>query len=350
MDDRYGNPGRDRMIHQRDGHRSSSSFPDAANSSPSTPAMERARFPGISHRAYEHPSALTALTALKRVKGFDLMLKWLHSMVGEPVVRMQHLTSAVRVGPRQFRRLHVIKEEAGDILDIGETPELYVRKMGEVNAFTVGMDRPFIVISTDLLDLLDENELRFVIGHELGHAISGHSLYLTMARIIASAGLGSFPVAGLALDAAEAALMDWSRKSELSCDRAGLLVTQDFAASIRTLMKLAAGSHFDEMNVAEFMEQAAEYELDAGGVRNRIYKYLLPSGTHPILVLRAAELDRWVRRGEYARVVEQRQYPLRSKDSSATVRDTLRQQLEAGKETRRQKATDRILRRSAPSD
>ncbi len=189
-----------------------------------------------------------------------------------------------------------------------------------------------------------------MIGHELGHAVSGHSLYLTMGRIIASAGLSSFPIAGLALDAVEAALMDWSRKSELSCDRAGLLVAQDFAASIRTLMKLAAGSHFDQMNVAEFMEQAAEYELDAGGIRNRIYKYLLPSGTHPILVLRAAELDRWVRRGEYARVVEHGQYPLRSEDSSATVRGTLREQFEATKDTRRQKTTDRILRKAGQSD
>ncbi|WP_322761446.1 M48 family metallopeptidase [Frankia sp. Cr2] len=287
---------------------------------------------------------------MRRVRGFDLLLKKIHAMVGEPVVRMQHLTSAVRVGPRQFSRLHAIKEEAAAILDMADEPELYVRKMGEVNAFTVGMDRPFIVISTDLLDLLDENELRFVIGHELGHAVSGHSLYLTMGRIIASAGLSSFPIAGLALDAAEAALMDWSRKSELSCDRAGLLVAQDFGASIRTLMKLAAGSHFDQMNVAEFMEQAAEFELDAGGIRNRIYKYLLPSGTHPILVLRAAELDRWVRRGEYARVVEQGQYPLRSDDSSATVRGTLREQFEAAKDTRRQKTTDRILRKSGQSD
>jgi Zn-dependent protease with chaperone function len=304
----------------------------------------RVRLPGISHRAYEHPSALTALTALRRVRGFDLLLKKVNAAVAEPVVRMQHLTSAVRVGPRQFARLHVIKEEVAAVLDIADPPELYVRSMGEVNAFTVGMDRPFVVISTDLLDLMDDDELRFVLGHELGHVFSGHALYLTLGRIIASASLTAFPIAGLALEAVEAALMDWSRKSELSCDRAGLLASQDLAASIRTLMKLAAGSHFDEMNAEEFLEQAAEYELDATGVRNRVYKYLLPSGTHPILVLRAAELDRWVRRGEYARVVEHRRYPLRSGDAGVTVRDTLRDQVAAAKESRRQKAADRLLR------
>lgn len=308
------------------------------------PGADRARFPGISHRTYEHPAALTALTALRRVRGFDLLVKKMHAAVGEPVVRMQHLTSAIRVGPRQFRSLHLMKQDAAAVLDMPEVPELYVRNHGEANAFCIGMDRPFIVISTDLLDLMDEDELRFVVGHELGHALSGHSLYLTVARIISSVGLRSFPVAGLALEASEAGLREWARKSELSCDRAGLLVSQDFSAAVRALMKLAGGSRFHEMNVEDFLEQGAEYELDAVGVRSRFYKYLLPSGTHPFLVLRAAELERWVRRGEYAAVVEQGRYPRRDQDTEATVRGALKEQFSTIKENRRQRIADRAFR------
>ncbi|WNI19675.1 M48 family metallopeptidase [Actinacidiphila sp. ITFR-21] len=117
------------------------------------------------------------------------------------------------------------------ILDLPAEPELYVQSMGTVNAMTVGMDRPFLVLTTELLDVFDEDELRFVIGHELGHALSGHALSghavdQTMARLLASVGLSAFPVAGLALGAVEAALQDWLRKSELSSDRAGQLVTR----------------------------------------------------------------------------------------------------------------------------
>ncbi|MFJ3310953.1 M48 family metallopeptidase [Streptomyces sp. NPDC086549] len=312
------------------------------------PGTSRVAFPGISYRTYEHPAALTALTVMKKVRGFDLLLKKVHGAVGEPVVRMQHLTSAVRVGPRQFRRLHEIKEEAASILDLTDPPELYVRNMGTINAFAIGMDRPFIVVSAELVDIMSDEEIRFVIGHELGHVMSGHVLYQTVARVIASIGLASFPIAGLALEAVDVALKDWSRKSELSCDRAGLLVAQDLDVAVRALMKLAAGGRTDEMEPAEFLQQAAEFELDATGVRNRIYKYLLPSGSHPILVLRASELDRWVRHGDYALIVEQGAYELRSEDAQATARGSLRDQLLAIKAKRQQIATDRSLRQAGP--
>ncbi|GAB7106614.1 M48 family metallopeptidase [Streptomyces phaeofaciens JCM 4814] len=308
----------------------------------------RVSFPGVSFRTYEHPAALTALIAMKRARGFDLLLKKVHGAVGEPVVRMQHLTSAVRVGPRQFPRLHGLKEEAAGVLDLPETPELYVRSMGEVNAFAVGMDRPFLVLSSELVDVMNEDEIRFVLGHELGHVLSGHVLYQTVARIIASIGLASFPVAGLALEAVDAALKDWTRKSELSCDRAGLLVAQDLDVAVRALMKLVVGARAEEMNPAEFLQQAAEFELDATGWRNRVYKHLMPSGSHPILVLRASELDRWVRHGDYERILRSGEYEMRSEDGQATFRGGLRDHIREMKDKRDQKAADRALRGYAP--
>jgi hypothetical protein len=52
----------------------------------------------------------------------------------------------------------------------------------------------------------------------------------------------------------------------------------------RALMKLTAGTHVDEMDPHEFLEQAAEFELDTSGVRSKLIKYLsASSGTHPIL-------------------------------------------------------------------
>lgn len=305
----------------------------------------RARFPGISHRAYEHPSALTALTALRRIKGFDLLLRKVSGAVTEPVMRMQYLTSAVRVSPRQFGWLHAIKEEAAAILDLPDPPELYVRQMGQVNASAIGMGRPFVVVSVETLDIMAENELRFAIGHELGHILSGHVLYQTMARVIATVGVEAFPVAGLAVAAVDAALRDWFRKSELSCDRAGLLVAQDFQAAIGALTKLAAGSRAHDVNIEEFLEQGAEFELDATGLGHRIHKFLLPSDSHPILVVRAAELDRWVRRGEYARILDQRDYQSRQDDASTRLRDNLRNQISAAADNRRQKTADRHVRK-----
>jgi Zn-dependent protease with chaperone function len=309
---------------------------------------DRVRFPGISYRAYEHPLALTALTAMRKIRGFDVALKGMNAVVSEPVIRMQHVSSAIRVGPGQLRHLHEIKEEAAEILDLDDPPELYVRgAIPGINAFTIGMKRPFIVMTPGIIELLDETELRFVLGHELGHVLSGHSLYQTMGHVLASAGgLSSIPGVGVAAEGIEAGIREWHRKSELSCDRAGLLVAQDPTAAISALMKLAAGSRIPNLNVDDFLQQAAEFELDTTGARNRIYKFMLPSESHPILVLRAAELDRWVRTGGYACIVEQREYETRSDDRDTTVRETVRGHFNAAMETRRQKVSERLARQS----
>jgi hypothetical protein len=150
----------------------------------------------------------------------------------------------------------------------------------------------------------------------------------------------------MAADGIEIGIREWSRKSELSCDRAGLLVAQDPTAGISTLMKLAAGSRMPDLNVGDFLQQAAEFELDNIGVRNRIIKFMLPHESHPILVLRAAELDRWVRTGDYARIVEQGEYENRSDDRDTTVRETVRGHITTAMENRRQKVSDRLSRQS----
>ena len=107
----------------------------------------------------------------------------------------------------------------------------------------IGKDRPFIVLTTGLVNLHDEEELRFVVGHELGHILSGHAVYRTMLLILIqlAARIAWMPIGYLGLRGIIWGLEEWFRKSELSCDRAGLLAGQDVDAARRALMKLAGG-------------------------------------------------------------------------------------------------------------
>src|SRR5690606_26744125 len=112
-----------------------------------------------------------------------------------------------------------------------------------VNAGAYGMDRPFIVLNSGALRLLDDDELTYLLGHELGHIMSGHVLYRTMTVILLQLAQMGFPVVGLAARAVLIALLEWSRKSELSADRAGLLSLQNPEAALKAFMKLAGGGH-----------------------------------------------------------------------------------------------------------
>ena len=76
--------------------------------------------------------------------------------------------------------------------------------------------------------VLDKEEQRFILAHEVGHIMSGHTTYRTLAIILIYFGINNLPfLAGLALMPFELALLEWYRKSELSSDRAGLLGIQN---------------------------------------------------------------------------------------------------------------------------
>ena len=124
------------------------------------PAKTRVTLTDISSRAWEHPADKGALVALRRLKGFDKLLKTMSGLINERAVRLLYLGSAVKVDERQFAALHRSLAEVGAVLDAPELPELYVQASPMFNAMTIGLDRPIIVVDSGLIDLLDEDELR----------------------------------------------------------------------------------------------------------------------------------------------------------------------------------------------
>jgi Zn-dependent protease with chaperone function len=300
------------------------------------PARSRTLLPGISSRAWEHPADQGALVALRKLKGFDSLVKALSGLFNERAVRLVFLGSAVRVDERNFSRLHRLLGDVGRTLDAPELPELYVAANPVLGATTIGMNRPIVVLNSGLLDLCDDDELRFVIAHELGHAMSGHAVYQTMLQrmIMLSGVLSSIPGGALGARAIMAALHEWSRKSELSADRAGLLATQDPATAFRVHMKLASGGHVDDLDATSFFAQGQEY--DEADARDSVLKLLLVENrSHPFAVVRATELRRWVDSGEYTRILAG-DYPRRADDDSAGVTDAARAAARSYSETFKQ--------------
>ena len=275
---------------------------------------------GISSRAWEHPADRGALVALRKLQGFDTILRKFSAFMNERAIRMQLLGSAVRVSDRQFPRINMLHAEAASVLDVHELPELYVTASPVFNAMTIGIDKPKIVVNSALVDLLDDDELRFVLGHELGHALSGHALYRTLLQYILTFGLtlSAVPFGGIGLVALRSALTEWSRKSELSSDRAGLLATQDVQAAIRVNMKLASGGHLEDLDQTEFLAQAKDYQ-DTEDLRDSVAKLILVDPlTNPMNVVRASEIRRWVDSGAYAEILGGA-YPRREDDKDAKI-------------------------------
>ena len=285
----------------------------------------RVRLPGISSRAYEHPADRSALVAMRKLTGFDVLLRRLAGLFNDRSLRLLFLASSVRASTDQFPHLHRLLLDGASILDLPEVPELYISQDPIPNAMALGSDKPFIVITTGMVDLLDEEELRFAVAHELGHVLSGHAVYRTMLFHLTrlATRVAWFAIGYIGLRVIIAGLEEWYRKSELSCDRAGVLAGQDPAAARRALMKIAGGSRMSELSHDAFHQQAREYDA-VPDVREGLLKLLqLQGNTHPFAVVRFAELDRWVADGEYVRILSG-EYPRREDDAQASMSEEIR--------------------------
>jgi Zn-dependent protease with chaperone function len=286
------------------------------------PDRSRVRLPGISSRAYEHPADRSALVALRKLTGFDTILKNIAGLFNDRAMRLNFLASSVRASEQQFPDVYQMMMDGCYILDLPTVPELFITQTPLVNAMALGMDKPFIVLNSGLVELMDPEELRFVIGHELGHVLSGHAVYNTMLYnlILLAQRLALMPFMWIGLRAVIWGLEEWHRKAEMSSDRAGLLATQDVDAARRSLMKLAGGRRLAELSSDEFHRQAREYDA-VPDVRESLLKLLQLQGTtHPFAVVRFAELDRWADEGDYRDILAGN-YPRRSDDPSASVGD-----------------------------
>ncbi len=272
--------------------------------------MERKTLTGLRPQTYEHPSDTKALDALQRTSGLETLVRKCNEWGFERLLRVQLTGSHIRVNADNFADVHDKLRAACETLDMPKVPDLYIAAGGEINAFTAGVERTLIVLNSAAVDLLSDDELFFVIAHEVGHIKSGHVLYYQIAEFLpvigeivgaATFGIGEILGAGLQM-----ALLNWKRMSEFTADRAGLLAVQDVNVAITAMMKLAGLPHkfYASMNPEDFIAQAKEFTALDQEKLNWFAKVLSSMGqSHPWTVMRASEFLSWVDTGGYERVL-----------------------------------------------
>ncbi|MCX5789942.1 MAG: M48 family metallopeptidase, partial [Elusimicrobia bacterium] len=246
--------------------------------------------PGISSTDYEYSGDRTALAALKSLPGASWVFKkWLEFWL--EFDRVRYMGSAVRVSEKQFPEVYALQNRAAELLSMTRPP-LFIVEAPYINAYTLGTDDggSFILVTRALLDVATDRELLFIIGHEMGHVKSQHVLYGTMAIFLANAGLfAGAAIPGIQLLAlpVRMALNAWFRRSEITCDRAGLVCCQDLAVARRALLLTGCGSRelADRIDLEEFAKQGVEASNSYG-------KWGEMWASHPYLPkrIRAAEL------------------------------------------------------------
>ncbi|MGA7711063.1 MAG: M48 family metallopeptidase [Rhizomicrobium sp.] len=160
---------------------------------------------------------------------YGLLFALFH-LISIAIYRATAFGNMILLGPRQFPELHSIVEAAARDLGMSETPKAFLyNSNGLFNAFARRMfGGQYLFLTSALVDAENDEQVRFVIGHELGHHAAGHlDPWMNLIRLPGNL----VPFRGLA----------YSRAREYTCDRIGAHISKDLAASLSSLQMLGCG-------------------------------------------------------------------------------------------------------------
>jgi len=261
--------------------------------------VERQRSGGFGREEgarYAYSADLAMLRGFQRVRPVEMAAATVVRMNKE-FLRGTLLGQTVKVTERQFPSLYKLVASCARTLQV-PVPQVYVANSPVMNAFTFGTeDDSFIVLHSALVDSFTEKELLFVIGHETGHIQNKHVVYntaLILLQRMAEAFLGPLVLPAVV------ALNAWYRRAEITCDRAGLLCSQDLESASRSFIKLAVGSKrlSDEVDMKEFLAQHEEGQSSIG-------RYMEAFQSHPYLPKRIKALQAFAESELYRSAVGQ---------------------------------------------
>jgi Zn-dependent protease with chaperone function len=275
-------------------------------------------YKNISAKAYEHPADRAATTALKAIPILDTVVRKLIEWRYERALRQFFLGNSVRVSETQLPAVWAAHGHVARILDMPDMHDLYVAPDVRGGGVVIGSTDPMIVIDSLLLSRLGPGEQRALLGHEFGHVLSDHLVYMTALEILLSVGNAVPFLLGLPVRAVRGVLLEWFRAAELSCDRAATLAVRDPRIVCRLLMVTASGMPAEQLNLDAFLTQAMEYQ-NWDDPTDRVRRFFNEIGqTHSNAVKRVSEVMAWVTAGEYDRIVRGE---YRTRDQQGNVRE-----------------------------
>jgi Zn-dependent protease with chaperone function len=207
------------------------------------------------------------------------------------------LLNSIPVASRSFPRLHALRARAAATLGI-PVPDMYAAQQPQIAAiFTAGTDeRNVVFVETTYEHLATEDEMLFVVGHECGHIANQHVTYHTLALILMNTGkeaglLSRNPTIWATAKALELfvapTLFAWSRRSELTADRAGLICCQDLRVAQRALVRAVLGFASEtEVDVEDYLRTYRDTPLTGSTAR-----YSLLDLQHPVIPVRLQALQ-----------------------------------------------------------
>ena len=228
----------------------------------------------------------TVCASVVFVAAFTLMSYSFSKSNHQALVRQaQRVTSAEMPGMAELVRRGVSRLQPGPV-------EVFVAPAKQLNAYTFGLSSPkVVVLYSSLFKVMDEDEILFILGHELGHVALGHTWLNSLLG-----GMAGIPASFSAAIILSGAFLWWNRTCEFSADRAGLLACGRLDKAVSALIKLAVPGAESQAEL-----EAAYRQLDSEDDNpwNNLGEALT---SHPMLIKRIQALRQYAGTAAYKKL------------------------------------------------
>jgi Zn-dependent protease with chaperone function len=209
------------------------------------------------------------------------------------VARTELLGTAVKVTDQQFPRVFEAAKAAGAALRV-RVPVIFAAPTSSIKVKVLGTDdAPHLIVNLDLAEKLDDTELIAAIAHELAHVQNGQLLYATALHYLNTS--AAFFVRWV-VQPAIMTLQAWSRRAEVTCDRASLLAVRDLDKTLQAMVRMELGLDKGSAFNAE------EYLRALPDVKKGIGRFAEVFRSHPYVPKRVQALRLFADSALYAHV------------------------------------------------
>src|SRR6202163_4238550 len=173
------------------------------------------------------------------------------AMVYVSIARGRLLGTSIRLHDRQLPAVYAIVDRCARDLGM-RTPHVFVREDQFACVTSMGLGEPYsIIVSSTWLSHLDDQELAFLVGRELGHIAAGHSRITSL-----------FTASGKENPFISIVFGAWLRRTEYTADRIGLLCCGSIEAAARAIFTCSFRQVSKKVDYAAFIDQRVEVQSD----------------------------------------------------------------------------------------
>lgn len=255
-----------------------------------------------------HPEDLAVIDRLNKIPGFKSFLNNTVVKYGESLADVTYTGDGYEISAKSNPKVYGQLVEDCRILGMENVPKMSALWGYFISSQSVGEKKRRVLLTSGAIDLLDSEELDFLIGHELGHILCGHMPYHTLVEALYNPLFQDNNALSIA-NLVKLPLLEWYRTSHYTADRMGLLCCQDINVALRTMIKMAGmpKEMYDKIDIKAFLRQADEFEEIHNSTLDRIAKIIsIRSANSPWMVVRAKKLMEWYKSGEYQTILGRR--------------------------------------------